>query len=62
MSEMPTTMSGAFLPGNGMVERLVRWGIHPEDLITHRFPLEQAGDAYALMDSGRCGKIAVVFE
>lgn len=45
-----------------LVERLVRWGIHPEDLVTHRFPLERAGEAYALMASGKCGKVAVVFD
>ncbi len=45
-----------------LVERLVRWGIHPEDLVTHRFPLEKAGEAYALMASGRCGKVAVAFD
>ncbi len=45
-----------------LVERLVRWGIHPETLITHRFPLEKAADAYALMASGKCGKVAVVFD
>lgn len=45
-----------------LVERIVRWGIHPEDLITHRFPLEKASEAYALMASGKCGKVAVVFE
>ena len=44
-----------------LVERLVRWGIHPEELITHEFPLEQAGEAYALMAGGECGKVAVVF-
>ena len=44
-----------------LVERLVRWGIHPEDLITHEFPLEKAGEAYALMAKGDCGKVAVVF-
>jgi len=42
-----------------LVERLVRWGIHPDTLITHRFPLEKAGEAYALMESGACGKVAV---
>jgi len=42
-----------------LVERLVRWGIHPDQLITHRFPLDQAGDAYQLMAEGRCGKVAV---
>lgn len=45
-----------------LVERLVRWQIHPERLITHRFPLEQAAAAYALMAEGRCGKVAVVFD
>ena len=45
-----------------LVERLVRWGIHPEDLVTHRFPLEEAGEAYRLMAEGSCGKVAVVFD
>ena len=42
-----------------LVERLVRWNLHPADIITHRFPLDCAGDAYALMASGKCGKVAV---
>jgi threonine dehydrogenase-like Zn-dependent dehydrogenase len=42
-----------------LVERLVRWNLHPETIITHRFPLEQAAEAYELMASGRCGKVAV---
>lgn len=45
-----------------LVERLVRWNIHPADLITHRFPLEKAAEAYALMASGKCGKVAVCFD
>lgn len=45
-----------------LVERLERWGIHPADLITHRFPLEEVGEAYRLMAEGKCGKVAVVFE
>lgn len=45
-----------------LVERIVRWGIHPEDLVTHKFTLDQAGDAYSLMASGKCGKVAVVFD
>jgi len=44
-----------------LVERLVRWGIHPEDLITDEFSLEQADEAYSLMAGGQCGKVAVVF-
>lgn len=45
-----------------LVERIVRWGIHPETLITHRFGLDEVGKAYTLMDEGRCGKVAVVFD
>jgi threonine dehydrogenase-like Zn-dependent dehydrogenase len=45
-----------------LVERLVRWNLHPADLITHRFPLERVSDAYSLMASGRCGKVAVCFD
>jgi threonine dehydrogenase-like Zn-dependent dehydrogenase len=45
-----------------LVERLVRWDLHPADLITHRFPVEKAGEAYALMASGKCGKVAVCFD
>ena len=44
-----------------LVERLVRWGIHPEDLITHEFPIEEAAAAYQLMAAGECGKVAVTF-
>jgi threonine dehydrogenase-like Zn-dependent dehydrogenase len=45
-----------------LVERIVRWKIHPEELVTNRFSLEQAAEAYALMASGRSGKVAVVFD
>jgi threonine dehydrogenase-like Zn-dependent dehydrogenase len=45
-----------------LVERLVRWKIKPEKLITHRFNLGDAGNAYSLMASGKCGKVAVVFD
>jgi threonine dehydrogenase-like Zn-dependent dehydrogenase len=45
-----------------LVERLVRWDLHPADLITHRFTLDQADEAYALMATGQCGKVAVCFD
>ena len=45
-----------------LVQRIVRWKIHPEALVTNRFPIEQASEAYALMASGKCGKVAVVFD
>ncbi len=45
-----------------LVSKLVRWKIHPEDLVTHRFTLDQADEAYRLMAEGRCGKVAIVFD
>ncbi len=45
-----------------LVERLVAWDLHPEDLVTNRFPLDAADEAYRLMAEGRCGKVAVTFD
>jgi len=45
-----------------LVERIVRWKIHPEDLVTHRFTLDQVDQAYITMAGGKCGKVAVVFD
>jgi threonine dehydrogenase-like Zn-dependent dehydrogenase len=45
-----------------LVEHLVDWKIHPEDLVTNRFPLEKADEAYKLMETGHCGKVAVCFD
>ncbi len=45
-----------------LVERLVRWNLHPADLVTHRFELDRVSDAYSLMASGKCGKVAVCFD
>lgn len=45
-----------------LVELLVRWNLHPEQIVTHRFSLEQAKDAYETFDSGHSGKVAIVWE
>ncbi len=45
-----------------LLERLVRWQLHPEAIVTHRFPLEQAAQAYQAADAGAAGKVAIVFE
>jgi threonine dehydrogenase-like Zn-dependent dehydrogenase len=42
-----------------LVERLVRWNLHPEEIITNQFSLEESPEAYCLMATGRCGKVAV---
>lgn len=43
-----------------LVERLVRWDIHPERIVTHRFPLERAAEAYEIADRGDSGKVAIL--
>lgn len=45
-----------------LVDRLVSWNLHPDQLVTHRFSLEKVSDAYSLMASGKCGKVAVCFD
>jgi threonine dehydrogenase-like Zn-dependent dehydrogenase len=45
-----------------LTERIVRWGIHPEDLVTHRFTIDKSSEAFELMATGKSGKVAVVFD
>jgi len=45
-----------------LVERLDRWGLHPEITCTHRLPLEKAAEAYDLADKGQVGKVAICFD
>ena len=45
-----------------LVEKLVAWNLHPEQIVTHRFSLEQAREAYEIFDSGQSGKVAIVWE
>ena len=45
-----------------LVEKLAMWRLHPEIIVTHRFSLEQAEEAYRLFDSGQTGKVAIVWE
>ena len=58
------TVHGSWVTSLGrmeeLVERLVRWDLHPERTVTDRFPLEQAEQAYAVADEGRRGKVALV--
>jgi len=45
-----------------LVEHLVRWKLHPDIMVTHRFALDQVKQAYELFDSGKTGKVAIVWE
>ncbi|WP_243417882.1 zinc-dependent alcohol dehydrogenase family protein [Actinomycetospora cinnamomea] len=42
-----------------LLERLARWDLHPERVVTDRFPLAEAGRAYEVADSGAGGKVAI---
>ena len=37
-----------------LIERIARWNIHPEELITHRFTLDKAPEAYSLTEVPFC--------
>ncbi len=42
------------------IMQLYRRGLRVDDLITHRFPLEQADAAFATFASGESGKVLIV--
>jgi threonine dehydrogenase-like Zn-dependent dehydrogenase len=44
-----------------LLERLSRWGLHPERTVTHRFTLWDAAEAYRVADEGQSGKVCIVF-
>jgi len=43
-----------------LLERLARWDLHPERVVTHRFPLAEAAQAYETADAGIGGKVGIV--
>lgn len=45
-----------------LVERVDRWGIHPDVTCTERLPLNQAAEAYRVAAEGQTGKVAIVFD
>jgi 2-desacetyl-2-hydroxyethyl bacteriochlorophyllide A dehydrogenase len=42
-----------------LLERLARWDLHPDRVVTDRFPLADAAAAYAAADTGAIGKVAI---
>ncbi len=59
------TVHGSWVSSTGrmaeLLERLDRWGLHPEVVVSDTFPLAEASEAYALADSGTVGKVGVVW-
>ena len=45
-----------------VVEFVVDRRVHVRDLITHRFPLDRAAEAYRLFDGGKTGKVVLVWD
>jgi threonine dehydrogenase-like Zn-dependent dehydrogenase len=45
-----------------LLEHLVRWNLHPESIVTHRYPLQRADEAYRVADRGTSGKVCIVFD
>ncbi|MEJ2861185.1 zinc-dependent alcohol dehydrogenase family protein [Actinomycetospora flava] len=43
-----------------LLERLARWDLHPERVVTDRFPLADAARAYEVADAGARGKVGIV--
>jgi threonine dehydrogenase-like Zn-dependent dehydrogenase len=39
----------------------VRWNLHPEAIVTHRFQLDEADKAYQAAAEGVAGKVCIVF-
>ncbi|MGH3412499.1 MAG: zinc-dependent alcohol dehydrogenase family protein [Marmoricola sp.] len=59
------TVHGSWVTSLGHMEellgRLARWDLHPERIVTHRFGLDQAAQAYRVADRGAAGKVCIVF-
>jgi threonine dehydrogenase-like Zn-dependent dehydrogenase len=45
-----------------LIERLDRWGLHPDRTCTVRLPLDRADEAYKLAADGQSGKVCIMFD
>ena len=58
------TLYGSWVTSLGnmqlLLERLDRWGLHPEATVTHRFALSEAAEAYRVADAGQAGKVVLL--
>jgi len=59
------TVHGSWVSSTGrmaeLLERLDRWGLHPETVVSDTFALAEASAAYALADAGVSGKVGIVW-
>ena len=55
------TLHGSWMSGiaemEDAIEHVVRWGIKPEAIVTHTFPIAQVKEAFELADAGKTGKV-----
>ena len=60
------TLYGSWVTSIGhmeeLVEHLVRWELHPEVTVSHRFTLEDAAEAYRVAEEAQSGKVCIIFE
>ncbi|MGI8695806.1 MAG: zinc-dependent alcohol dehydrogenase family protein [Mycobacteriales bacterium] len=58
------SLHGSWVTSTGrmaeLLDRLVRWELHPDVVVSDRFELPAADGAYRLADEGRSGKVALV--
>jgi len=60
------TIYGSWVTSLGHMEDLVQklgtWQLKPEVIVSHRFSLDQAEEAYQVADAGQSGKVCIVME
>lgn len=60
------TLLGSWVTSVGhmadLLTHLVRWDVRPERIVTHRFPLAGAAEAYRLADAGTAGKVCITLD
>ena len=45
-----------------VADLLSKHNIHPEIIVSHKFPLRQGVEAYMTANKGDCGKVVIVME
>jgi len=56
------TMSGVVLPGDSTVKHVEVDVPEPDRIVTHRYSLDQADEAYRVTDQGAADQVCIVFD